>query len=183
MASRGGESTSFQIKRRVPLRGARRKAIYAGDSPGSGGLAPTWIMKIPFWTKAKREAQPSNTLLGGSFPAHSLTLDHALLLREIGSPWSAPFERGNSDAERAAILRDATRTITVAQLAEFAFVVSRPASAAKLELARGRNAFTAAALAWVQTIISLSDLERLVPNSASVVADTVPKPQGGYSST
>jgi hypothetical protein len=127
------------------------------------------------WIKSKRGSQSEKGSAPQQFVVGSVTLDHACLLRDIGSPWAAPFVQGNTHAERRAALAAALTHVTVEELAEFAYAISRPATESRAVLSRGREVFAASAMEWVLQQVPRSQLELLVANGGQLLVGAVPK--------
>jgi len=112
----------------------------------------------------------------GKFPIVPFTHEHAAVLSKINSPWFAPLDPVNAGIPGDEVLRNALRSATAAQVAEYVFVVSRPAAQSMALLVRGHSRFTQAAMDYTVKFICPADLEKIVANNASLVVGTIRTP-------
>jgi hypothetical protein len=119
-----------------------------------------------------KAARPS-----GSFPLVPLTHDHCAILSKINSPWFSPLDPSNRGIPGEEVLRNALKSVTEAQVAEFVFVRSRPAAESRAVLARGRTIFTEIATDHLLKWICRADLEKIIANGMIALAGTIRTPQ------
>ncbi len=121
-------------------------------------------------TKKKRMAEAPS----GRFPVVPLTLEHVDILREINSPWFSVHDPGNSGIPRREALRNALKSATSAQVAEFIFLISRPAAESRAVLEHGRSQFAQAASDYCATVICREGLDQILSNDAALVIGRIP---------
>ncbi|MCX6928200.1 MAG: hypothetical protein NT154_34070 [Verrucomicrobia bacterium] len=102
----------------------------------------------------------------GKFPVVPLTQEHAAILSQINSPWFEPLDPANTGIPREEALWHALRSATEAHVAEYVFVVSRPAAESRAVLARGRSHFTEAAMDFALKFVCREDLGKIVAGGA-----------------
>ena len=115
--------------------------------------------------------------LPGQFHPVDMTPEHLVLLSEIKSPWFALY-KGGSDGERIDRFRNVLKSVSVAEIAEFTFVGSRPAAETRAVLARGRSVFSDAAMRFILTVLSLPTLQQIASHP-ELLSATIPRPGPG----
>jgi hypothetical protein len=127
--------------------------------------------------RAKDKANPKRRT--GSFPRVPFTREHAAILKELNLPWFAALDPANAGMREAA-LRNALRSVTEAQMAEFVFIVSRPAAESKAVLALGRRTFTEDAMDYALKFICRADLQKIVADDAPLVVAATHTPSESH---
>ena len=131
--------------------------------------------RVSMFSKKRSKNTSSAGRPSCKFPTLPLTPEHKAVLSEIGSPWVALVDPANSGILKEEIFRNALRSATEAQVAEFVFVVGRPATESSAVLCRGRRYFTEAAMSYA---LSFTDLRTAITDTARVIVGTVPATPG-----
>lgn len=139
---------------------------------GTGRRHSVTKMKIAFWRK-ERIGGEADRGLPGHFQVDDMTMAHVDVLREIKSPFVV------YNGENRAKYIDALRGVSVMQIAEFTFVISRPVAETRAMLARGRSVLADTAMHFVLQAISLPMLQQIEAHPELLVAAIRMPGQGG----